>query len=99
MYGAYVRVRNVYFGAAIFVLLSGVGARADQSERDRALELFDQSDRAYAAGDYGRAADLVRAAYALYPEPILLYNLGRALEQAGDTRGAIDQYTRYLAVA
>ena len=82
----------------IFVWHSALADVPDAS-RARALELSDESDRAYDAGEFQRAADLVRGAYALYPEPILLYNLGRALERAGDPRGAIEQYTRYLATS
>jgi hypothetical protein len=72
-------------------------AQPSDANRTHAVELADQSDLAYQAGDFARAADLVRGAYALYPEPILLYNLARALERQGDVREAIAQYTRYLA--
>ena len=44
-----------------------------------------------------QAADLLRQAYDLYPEPLLLYNLARALEGLGDMQGAISEYERYLA--
>lgn len=85
---------------AVWIYPKSHEARADDdANRAHALELFDESDRAYKAGDFARAADLVRGAYALYPEPILLYNLGRALERTGDTRGAIEQYERYLDAA
>ena len=70
-------------------------AYADDS-RDKALKLFEDSDKAYKAGKFENAAELLREAYGLYPEPILLYNLGRAQEGLGDMQGAIESYERYL---
>lgn len=72
-------------------------AQPEPPEKTRALELFAESDQHYKAGEFEQAADLLRQAYDLYPEPLLLYNLARALEGLGDTEGAITQYERYLA--
>jgi tetratricopeptide (TPR) repeat protein len=88
------RVLSVF---AIAFALSGT-AQADAS-RDKALKLFEDSNSAYKAGKFEDAADLLRQAYELFPEPILLYNLGRAQEGLGDPKGAIDSYERYLAEA
>jgi tetratricopeptide (TPR) repeat protein len=77
----------------------GTTAHAQPDRRGQALQLFEQSDTAYKAGDFEHAADLLRKAYAAYPEPILLYNLGRALEGLGDAKDAIDAYESYLHVA
>lgn len=68
-------------------------------DRDEALELFEASDRAYKAGEFEHAAELLREAYSLYPEPLLLYNLGRAQEGLGDTSGALASYEKYLQEA
>lgn len=70
-----------------------------EENRTRALELFDQSADHYKRGEFERAAELLREAYGLYPEPLLLYNLARALESVGDLPGAIENYERYLAEA
>src|SRR5678815_1823222 len=72
-------------------------AQPDPPEKTRALELFAESDQHYKAGEFEQAADLLRQAYDLYPEPLLLYNLARALEGLGDAEGAITQYERYLS--
>jgi tetratricopeptide (TPR) repeat protein len=74
-------------------------AQPSQRDRDRALELFRESDVHYKRGDFERAAALLREAYSLHPEPLLLYNLARALEGVGDFEGAIQQYESYLNVA
>lgn len=81
------------------LLFATTAAHAQPDARAEALQLFDQSDKAYKAGDFEEAADLLRKAYAAYPEPILLYNLGRALEGLGNTKDAIDAYENYLHVA
>jgi tetratricopeptide (TPR) repeat protein len=81
------------------LLFASTVARAQPGGRTEALQLFEESDRAYKAGNFEAAADLLRKAYAAYPEPILLYNLGRALEGLGHTKEAIDAYERYLHVA
>src|SRR4051812_43899224 len=87
--------------ACVLVLVTAMasGAVADDDNKAKALALFDESDQAYKAGEFEKSADLLRQAYALYPEPILLYNLARALEGLGDTKGALEQYERYLADA
>jgi tetratricopeptide (TPR) repeat protein len=67
--------------------------------RQKALDLFARSDVAYKAGKFEDAARLLREAHAIHPEPILLYNLARALEGMGDLRGAIDNYKQFLDVS
>lgn len=84
----------------VFAIALAVGsvAYADDN-RDRALKLFEDSNKAYKSGKFEDAADLLRKAYDLFPEPILLYNLGRAQEGLGDRKGALESYERYLAEA
>lgn len=79
---------------AVLVGLWSTSAHAD--DRDKALKLFEDSDKAYKAGKFEKAAELLREAYGLYPEPLLLYNLGRAQEGLGDPRGAVESYEKYL---
>jgi tetratricopeptide (TPR) repeat protein len=75
--------------------MSATSAHAD-AKKDKALALFEKSDKAYKDGNFEKAVKLLEEAYGLYPEPILLYNLGRAQEGLGDLPGAIDSYERYL---
>lgn len=88
------RVSHVF----AFALALGSVAYADDN-RDRALKLFEDSNKAYKSGKFEDAADLLRKAYDLHPEPLLLYNLGRAQEGLGDRKGALESYERYLAEA
>lgn len=80
-------------------LVFAATAHAEPDRRGQALELFEQSDKAYKAGKFEQSAVLLRKAYEVYPEPILLYNLGRALEGLGDAKGAVEEYEHYLRVA
>jgi tetratricopeptide (TPR) repeat protein len=75
------------------------GTHPDSANRKRAGELSAQSAQHYKRGEFEVAAALLRQAYALYPEPNLLYNLARALEGMGDKSGAVDAYESYLAQA
>ena len=52
---------------------------------------------AFDEGRFAEAAALLERAYALAPSSSLLYNLGRAHQQAGNKRRAIDAYRKYLA--
>lgn len=68
----------------------------DEVARRRALDLLDESAVLYRDGRFAEAAEKLRTAHGLFPEPSLLYNLGRALDAMGDRNGAIDAYERYL---
>ncbi len=70
--------------------------RPSSEDKQRAVELFKLSEEAYQQGRFRESAALVRRAYTLAGDPILLYNLGRALESAGDDDEAIDAFSRYL---
>jgi tetratricopeptide (TPR) repeat protein len=75
--------------------LSVTPAFAD-AKKDKALALFEKSDKAYKDGKFEQAVKLLEEAYSLYPEPLLLYNLGRAQEGLGDLPGAVASYEKYL---
>ncbi len=91
-------------GCALATLLAASlvtpSARADDAPaRDpkaRALDLFEQSAVAYREGRFQAAIDLLLEARRTKPEPVLLYNLGRAYEALGSQREAADAYSRYL---
>lgn len=85
---------DLHMGAPLlFVALLSIGAAED---RITAPELFDLSRVAYSEGRFKDAADFLRRAYQLDPDPVLLYNLARALENEGDETGARIAYEQYL---
>jgi tetratricopeptide (TPR) repeat protein len=72
-------------------------AAAQVTAHDRSLELFRASEEAFRAADFRRAVELLLKAYALFPEPVLLYDLARAYEGLGEAHEAAAAYERYLA--
>ena len=81
---------------AVVVTCGASRVSAEPDAKQVALKKFSEADKAYKRGEFEAAAKLLRDAYDLYPEPILLYNLARALEGMGDTEGAILNYERFL---
>ncbi|NUP06888.1 MAG: tetratricopeptide repeat protein [Polyangiaceae bacterium] len=84
---------------ACVALSATTAAHAGEPERKQALELFEQSKGEYRAGRFTEAVALLEKAYALHPEPVLLYNLARAHEGLGEFAKAVEEYERYLTSA
>jgi len=61
-----------------------------------AQEAFDRGRAAFSAGNYRDAAAAFTEAYEHNPQPEILYNIGAAYQQAGDTKKAIKHYQLYL---
>jgi tetratricopeptide (TPR) repeat protein len=86
--------------AVALALSVPAAARAEEAPPSadvRALDLFDKSEAAYQKGRFAEAALYLREAYALKPEPVLLYNLARAYEGMGDLEHAAKAYQDFLA--
>jgi tetratricopeptide (TPR) repeat protein len=85
--------------SCVAVIIAAANAHADEASKKAAYELNKQSAEKYREGQFKEAAELLRKAYAIEPDPVLLYNLGRACEGMGDDACAVDAYERYLAAA
>jgi tetratricopeptide (TPR) repeat protein len=70
--------------------------RASPSVEAQALDRFEKSVVAYREGRFQQAIQLLLEARELKPEPVLLYNLGRAYEASGKLEEAVDAYGKYL---
>jgi tetratricopeptide (TPR) repeat protein len=90
-------MRPVILGVLAAALFLAPRAYAEDPAKARALELFEQSAVAYRAGRFQEAVDRLLEARRVRPEPVLLYNLGRAYEALGKPEEAADAYTSYLA--
>src|SRR5688572_634378 len=67
------------------------------SNKTRAAELYKKSADAYLHGDFKGAITLLDEAYALDPQPVLVYNKARAHEGLGNTDEAVTLYEKYLS--
>jgi tetratricopeptide (TPR) repeat protein len=92
-------VATVLAAALILGLAVPTLAWAATPEDNSAIRLYERSAELYRAGRFAEAAELLRDAYRRAPDPVLLYNLGRACERMGDLPCVIDAYKRYLANA
>lgn len=69
---------------------------AGKAERQRAMELFEKSEERYRAGELEEAQRLLLEAYALDPNPVLQYNLGRVYEALGKLEEAAGAFRAFL---
>lgn len=83
---------------AMIVASAPAAAKPDEASA-RALVLFERGKLAYQEGRFDESILLLKEAYAIKAEPVLLYNLGRAHEANGQLSEAVDAYERYLASA
>ena len=69
---------------------------AEGAARDEAFALYAESRERYAEGDFAGVVELLSRAYAIHPEPVLLYNLARTLEGMARWGEAADAYECYV---
>ncbi|HET6612377.1 MAG TPA: hypothetical protein VFG83_10320 [Kofleriaceae bacterium] len=86
-------------GAALIVLPTW--ARADQPKGDKtkAEALLHEAAALYRSGDRVAAVDKFEQAYAAYPSPKILYNLGKAYRGIHQPQKAYDTLSRFLREA
>src|SRR6185295_9175625 len=56
----------------------------DKEPDSKSAQLAKEGDRLYKDGKYREAADAMKQAYELDKNPVLLFNMARAYDQAGD---------------
>ena len=76
------------------LVLAATSARAQSVDAGR--EHSDLGNLAYEAGDFERAVDEFKQAYALSLKPTLLFNLAQAYRYKNDYAQAFQSYARYL---
>jgi len=72
---------------------------SDESPRESARTLADDGRKAFVAGDYSRAVDLFRKAFALFPAPTLSVYEARALARSGHLVEAGQVYAKTIGIA
>jgi hypothetical protein len=85
---------------ALMLLSSGLaGTRADSDEKAAARQLLAKGSARYQSGDFaGAVADFQRA-YATYPSPKILFNLGQAYRSLKKPELAAESFGRFLAAS
>jgi tetratricopeptide (TPR) repeat protein len=89
-------------GTLLAALALGANTWSQPDDGDaeaQALVLAERSKVAFDEQRYEDAIRLIEEAYRLKPEPVLLYNLGRAYQENGQFEQAIVTFERYLAIA
>lgn len=68
--------------ASLALLLVSGAAHADPQSQQEAKDLFHGGAQAYAVGQFDKAVQYLDAAYALSPQPAILFSLSQALRRA-----------------
>src|SRR5256885_12028992 len=74
------------------LLCAGLAAAANPT----AAALIKDGDRLYKENKYREAAEALKKAYELEPAAVLLYNIARAFDQAGELQLALDNYRQFV---
>ncbi|MBX3271239.1 MAG: tetratricopeptide repeat protein [Sandaracinaceae bacterium] len=88
--------------ALTFVVGLATRAQAQDAQVEEARQIFDQAEADFHGARYPEAATGYRRAYELLRDagrptaPLILYNLGLALERAGREAEAIDAFQRFV---
>ncbi len=93
------RVVSALAVAVALALAPTASLAKPDDDAKQALVLFDRGKLAYKEGRYDESILLLKEAYALKAEPVLLYNIGRAHEAKQQFPEAVEAYKRYLATA
>jgi tetratricopeptide (TPR) repeat protein len=64
----------------------------------KATALAKDADRLYKENKYREAAALLKQAYDVEANPLYLYNIARAWDQAGELESALDTYRQYVGL-
>ena len=87
---------------ALVLLVAWTSRPSPASAEDasvRAANLAESANRLGRTGEYAAALELFEQAYALDPQPVLLYNIGRVAERLKDWKKAAGALRAYIEVA
>ncbi len=94
--GALALLLTLSMGAPLAFAQGEATTAEDAAKTSEFDGLIDQANAAYAEREYGRAVQLFEKAYALDPQPNIIYNIARIEERAGRIDVAIDRYDEFL---
>jgi len=82
---------------AMLLLAPAAGAAAPTGEAETFESLVGQATAKFKEKDYAGAVALFERAYAVQPEPAILFNIGRIYEEAQNAEAAIGYYEKFIA--
>jgi len=77
------------------LLLAAPVAGGTAGSKD-ARRIYDEATAAFGLGRYGEAAEKYEAAFAIKPDPALLYNAAQSYRLAGNKQRALELYRNYV---
>jgi tetratricopeptide repeat protein len=86
----------VAVGAVLVVLSAFPAAAAGASAARDARRIYDEATAAFGLGKYAEAAEKYEAAFAIRPDPALLYNAAQAYRLGGIKPRALELYRNYV---
>ena len=90
-------VRIAVSAVSLGLVLTTIVGPARAKERDpEAGRHADEAAAHYEAGEFDKAIDAFRRAYAIDPDPRLLFNLARSTEKIGDAWRTVEAYESFL---
>ena len=87
--------------AAVLVLASGAGSALAGHARSVATyrNVVESGAAAFAAGRFDDARAAFEAAFAIHPDPVLVFNIASCWRRAGNAAQALAEYHRFLSIA
>jgi len=88
---------SLTFGSALSLAPAWAGEPQQPASASSSLEqLNEEGASLYAARDYRRAIEKFIQAYAIEPDPNLLFNIARCYEELGEVDAAVEKYEAFL---
>jgi tetratricopeptide (TPR) repeat protein len=82
------------------LLLAQVGSQAaDPEAKAKAQTLLKDGARSYRQGSFANALEKFNQAYAVFPSPKLLYNIGQANRELGRSVEAVEAFDKFLSLS
>jgi hypothetical protein len=82
--------------AVVAVLFAAAPVAAGPSAARDARRIYDEATAAFGLGRYAEAAERYEAAFAIRPDPALLYNAAQAYRLGGNKARALELYRNYV---
>jgi hypothetical protein len=90
-------IRASILAVGMLAVSPSLAAGPSEQDKQAAQALLNRGNQLLGEGDYTAALEKFRAAYARYPSPRLMLNIGTTLRQLGRNTEAAEAYAQYLS--